>query len=104
MGLLLYLVGLLALVSGCTKLRRRIRSGVGYSPLALAEIAVGAAVVLASALGLARSQLAPWTVGAALLVVLVSLYEHVIRAERSRRRMLDSESERLKQHLAQWND
>jgi hypothetical protein len=104
MGLLLYLVGLLALLSGGTKLRRRIRSGVGSSRFAVAEIAIGGAVVIASALGLARSALAPWTVGATLLITLVSLYEHVMRSLRSRERRLGSESERLERHLSQRAD
>ncbi|KPJ83363.1 MAG: hypothetical protein AMS18_17510 [Gemmatimonas sp. SG8_17] len=99
MGLLLYLSGLLALVSGSTKLRRTIRSGGYKSPYAMAEIGVGATVVLASALGLARSQLASWTVVATFLIILVSSYEHVLRFLRSRRKRLGSESERLERHV-----
>lgn len=99
MGLLLYLVGLLALVSGFTKLRRAARSGPGRSSLAVAEMAVGTTVVLASALGLARSRFATVTVVVTVLLVIGSLSEHMRRSLQSMRGQLGSEAERLERHI-----
>jgi uncharacterized membrane protein YjfL (UPF0719 family) len=99
MGLLLYLVGLLALISGVHKLRKRIRAGSAASATAIAEVAVGAGVVLASAAGVSRTPAAPWVVAAALVVVLVSLYTQVRRAVLIRNQQLESEAERLEQHV-----
>jgi len=99
MGLLLYLVGLLALISGVHKLRKRIRAGSAISANAIAEVVVGASVVLASAVGVSRTPAAPWVAVAALAVVLVSLYTQVRRAVLIRDQRLESEAERLEQHV-----
>jgi hypothetical protein len=99
MGLLLYLVGLLALASGVHKLQKRIRTGAGMPAAAIVEAVVGAAVVLASAAGVSRTVIAPWVVAVALAVVLVSLYTHVRRAITLRDKRLDSEAARLEQHV-----
>ena len=103
MGLLLYLVGLLALISGVHKLRKRIRAGSAASATAIAEVVVGASVVLASAAGVSRTRAAPWLVAAALAVILVSLYTQVRRAVLISDQRLESEAERLEQHVKRTN-
>lgn len=100
MGLLLYLVGLLALLSGFTKLRRAVRAGLSRSPLPMVETAAGTAVVAASALGLARWRFAPLIVAVTLLLMIASLSEHIRRSLQSRRGQLGSEAERLERHIA----
>ena len=105
MGLLLYLVGLLALISGIHKLRKRIRAGAAASgaaaapAAAIAEVVVGASVVAASAAGVSRTAVAPWVVVVALAVILVSLLTQVRRALLIRDQRIESEAERLEQHM-----
>jgi uncharacterized membrane protein len=97
--MLLFLVGLLSLVSGVAKMRIRIRSSAGSSALAPVEIALGAAVVLASAVGLSRSSMAGWVVATVLAVVALSSYRQVRRVVQSERRRRLSEDVRLKDYL-----
>jgi hypothetical protein len=100
MGILLLLVGLLGLVSGGLKLRARVRSHVGAPLFALAETAVGALIVIASAAGLSRARPIAWVVVVlGLALVLVSTSAHVHRAVRQRRGRDMSEGERLQEYL-----
>jgi hypothetical protein len=100
MGVLLMLVGLLTLTSGAVKLRRRIRSAVGYTPLAVAETLCGLVVLLGSGMGLARLRPLAWSLVVALLgLMLLSTWVQVRRiAEKRRKRDLSAEW-RLKAHL-----
>ena len=99
MGLLLYLVGLLALASGTARVLRAKRRGRGQSPFALAEILTGAAVVLASGLGLARWSGAPVVVIVAVAVIVASLIDGARRTLRDRDRAMASEADRLERYM-----
>ena len=99
MGLLLFLVGLLALVSGTLKLRGRMRATVGFSPFALSEVVAGALVVIGSGVGLSRTALAPWVAGLTLAVVFASAVDQARRAARLRRSREMSEAERLQSYV-----
>jgi hypothetical protein len=99
MGLLLFLVGLLALGSGALKLRRRMRAAVGASRLATVEVVVGGLVILGSGLGLSRTPAAWPAAAVALLVVLASTLEQLRRAARLRRSREMSEEERLQSYV-----
>lgn len=99
MGMLLFLVGLLGAVSGGVKLRRRIRTSVGASALARAELAVGGLVVLGSGVGLSTTAFAPWVVAATLLLVVASAIDQGRRAARTQRHRELSEEKRLKTFL-----
>jgi uncharacterized membrane protein len=99
MGLLLFLVGLLALLSGSLKLRERMRATMGFAPFAVSEVIAGALVVIGSGVGLARTPLAPWVAGLTLGVVLVSAVDQARRAARLRRSREMSEAERLQSYV-----
>ena len=99
MGLLLFLVGLLALVSGTLKLRERMRATVGRSPLAVFEVVAGALVVIGSGVGLSRTPLAPWAAGLTLAVVFASAVDQARRAARLKRSREMSEEERLQSYV-----
>ncbi|MEE8191434.1 MAG: hypothetical protein V3T74_01730 [Gemmatimonadales bacterium] len=99
MGLLLFLVGLLALVSGTLKLRQRMRATMGLSAFAVVEVVAGALVVIGSGVGLSRTALAPWAVGLTLAVVFASAADQARRAARLRRSQEMSEAERLQSYV-----
>ncbi len=99
MGMLLFLVGLLAALSGGVKLRKRIRTALGVSPLARAEIIVGSLVVLGSGVGLSTTPFAPWVVGVTLGLVVASAIDQGRRAARVRRRRALSQEARLRTFL-----
>lgn len=98
--MLLMLVGLLTLLSGAAKLRGRIRSTVGYTPIAVAETLCGLAVLLGSGMGLARMRPLAWALVVALLgLMLLSTWIQIRRiADRRRKREL-SEEWRLKAYM-----
>ncbi len=100
MGILLFLIGLLAAGSGAIKLRHRptgVRSTARLAPM---EIIVGAATVLASGLGLGRVRPAAWTVVAATSALLFASTLASARATlRNQARREASEGERLQRHL-----
>ena len=96
MGVLLFLLGLLAAASGGLKLRSRVRSLQGISPLAVAETAMGALTVLGSGVGLADVRALAWVVVAvAAGLIAVSSTVHVRSALRRRGKREESEAERL---------
>jgi hypothetical protein len=96
MGILLFLLGLLAAASGGVKLRRS-----ALAPRwAGAELALGALTVLASGVGLARVRPLAWYVVVAVVgLLLCSTWVHVRRASTARRAREESEGRRLKMHL-----
>ena len=100
MGILLFLIGLLAAGSGAIKLRHRPRIVGGTARLALMEIVVGAVTVLGSGLGLGRVRPAAWTVVVVTLAVtFVSTRASVRGALRDQSQRQASEGERLQRHL-----
>lgn len=100
MGVLLFLLGLLAAASGTLKLRVRVRSLLGISRLAVAETAVGVLTVLGSGAGLADVRPLAWAVVAvAFLLIVVSSTAHVRETLRRRGKVEASEAERLASHL-----
>ncbi len=102
MGVLLFLLGLLAAASGGLKLRSRVRSLVGSSPLAVAEAAVGVLTVLGSGVGLARVRPLAWGVVVVTSgMIVVSSVSLVRKARRHRESAKASEAARLASHLQQ---
>ncbi len=100
MGILLFLLGLLAAASGGLKLRSRVRSLLGSSPLAVAETAVGVLTVLGSGVGLARVRPLAWAVVVvASGLIVASSVSHVCKARRRRERAEASEAARLASYL-----
>ena len=100
MGVLLFLLGLLAAASGGLKLRARVRSLLGTSRLAVTETAVGVLTVLGSGVGLADVRPLAWAVVAvAFLLIVVSSTAHMRKALRRREKREASEAERLASHL-----
>ena len=100
MGILLFLLGLLAAASGGLKLRARVRSLVGNSSLAVAETIVGVLTVLGSGVGLARVRPLAWAVVAvASGLIVASSLSLVGKARRHRERAEASEAARLAGYL-----
>lgn len=99
MGLLLLLVGLLAAISGGLKVRERVRSTLGLSRLAVAELVVGVLVVLGSGLGLSRTGVGWWVVTPTLILVFVSSFHQGRRVVEHRKRREQSEALRLELYL-----
>lgn len=99
-GILLLLLGMLAAASGAVKLRGHARTGLGRPPLARAEIAFGALLILGSGIGLARARPLAWA-GVALTgaAVLISSVLHLRKWVRHWRRRRDSEGSRLEEYL-----
>ena len=88
MGILLLLLGVLAVASGALKLRARARTLVGRSPFAIAEFWAGTLTVIASALGLSRMRPLAWLVvlgvSGLIAVASVSHIRSIIDLERRR--------------------
>ena len=100
MGILLLVLGVLAAASGGVKLRSRVRSLVGSSPLAVAETVAGALTVLGSGAGLARARPLAWTVVTLVVGLIgVSSVAHVRAALRRREKRDASEELRFKTYL-----
>jgi Kef-type K+ transport system membrane component KefB len=96
MGILLFLLGLLAAASGGLKLRSRVRSLLGVSPLAVVETAVGVLTVLGSGAGLGRVRPLAWAVVVvAAGLIAVSSTAHVRSMLQRREKREASEAERL---------
>lgn len=105
MGVLLFLLGLLAAASGGLKLRSRVRSLVGISRLAVSETAFGVLTILGAGAGLARVRPLAWAVVAVVfLLIVVSSIVHVREALRRREIREASEAERLASHLEAADD
>lgn len=100
MGILVLLVGLLALVSGGFKRWRRSRVPSGALRLATLEVALGAVTIIASGLGVGRFRPLAWTlVAAAFGVVLLSSATHLRAVLAAQRRRSASEGERLRRFV-----
>lgn len=100
MGILLLLVGLLSIASGGFKMPERVRAYAGSSPLAVAEIVLGALTVIGSGMGLSRLRPLAWMVVALVLgLIVVSSYRHARRAIQHTRSQETSEGARLKSYL-----
>ena len=100
MGILLFVLGLLAAASGGLKLRSRVRSLVGSSPLAVAEAAVGVLVIFGSGVGLARVRPLAWAVVVVASGLIVASSVSLVRkARRHRKRAGASEAARLASFL-----
>ena len=100
MGVLLFVLGLLAAASGGLKLRARVRLLFGTSRLALWETAVGVLTVLGSGVGLADVRPLAWSVVAgAFILIVVSSTAHVRKARRRQEKQEASEAARLATHL-----
>ena len=101
MGILLFVVGLLALAAGGLKIRKHAQSVLGgRSPLAIAEVVAGSLTLVGSGFGLARARPAAWVaVVCVLALVAVSSVVHLRRAITRRREREDSEGARLKTYL-----
>ncbi|MDH3291410.1 MAG: hypothetical protein OEO20_09675 [Gemmatimonadota bacterium] len=100
MGILLWVVGALALASGGLKLRGRVRATVGTARIAVWETAVGALTAVGSGVGLARERPLAWTAVAVTLgFVVVSSVVHIRRTARLRRSREESAEMRLRSHL-----
>jgi ABC-type siderophore export system fused ATPase/permease subunit len=100
MGILLFLIGILAVGSGAAKLTARSRDRFGVAPMALVEVVVGAIVILGSGAGLARLRPLAWTAVAAVVMAIgVSTVVHMRRALREQARRAASEESRLRQYL-----
>jgi len=100
MGILLFLIGLLALGSGAFKLLRP-GHGSGWRPSsALVEVAVGAAVILGSGMGLGRARPLAWTaVAAAAAAITAGSAAHLRAGLREQARRNSSEEARFRQRL-----
>jgi hypothetical protein len=99
MRILLFGLGLLALLSGGLKFRERIRTRIGTSPYSLAELALG---VIACALSVGMPEPSPLhsTVAAAIVVILVLAGVHQSRLTTAFQHKRDlSESHRLKSFM-----
>lgn len=97
MGILLFVLGLLAVGSGGIKLRH----GAPARAWALAELLLGAATVLASGLGIARARPVAWAVVAALAALVIgSSWVHLRGAVEAARERAASEAARLREHLS----
>jgi hypothetical protein len=100
MGILLWVVGALALASGGLKLRGQVRATVGTSRIAVWETAVGALTAVGSGVGLARERPLAWAaVAVALGLVGVSSVVHVRRTARLRQLREESAESRLRSYL-----
>ncbi len=100
MGIVLFVLGLLAAASGGLKLRSRVRSLVGSSSLAVAETIVGVLTVLGSGMGLARVRPLAWAVVAVASGLIVASSVSLAReAQRHRNRAEASEAARLASYL-----
>jgi hypothetical protein len=100
MGLLLLLIGLLAVISGGCKLRGRAKTLLGRSSLALAETVLGSVAVISSGLGLSRVRLLAWVVVYVVLgLTLIASWGQVRRVVQCRRQRDESVGVRLRAYI-----
>ncbi len=102
MGILLFLLGTLALGSGAIKLRGRTRALTGRSPLAISEIVAGAMLAAGAGLGLADLPPLAWlsVVGVLVLVVGSAISHARLLARRAEDRERSAER-RFRHYLEQ---
>jgi hypothetical protein len=100
MGILLWVLGALALGSGITKLGARTRALLGTAPLTVIEIAAGACAAAGAGLGLARIRPLAWLTGAVVLVlVTASTVSHARRLARQAEERERSAERRFRRYL-----
>jgi len=100
MGILLFLIGLLALGSGAFKLLRPAPGSDHRPSSTVVEVVVGAAVILGSGLGLGRARPLAWTaVAAAAAAIAAGSVAHVRAGLRHQERRSASEEARFRQRL-----
>lgn len=94
MGILLLLLGVLAAASGGLKLRARVRSLLGRSPFAVAEVWAGLVAIITSGLGLSRLRPLAWIVVLSLSGLIVTASALHIRSyiDLERRRQASREA------------
>ena len=96
MTFLLFVTAALIAVSGGLKLRSTARVGLGYSPLALLEMAVALGLALLVLPGpLTGTALERWAVPVGIVVLIVSSVEHAFRLRAYRRSRAETEGGRL---------
>jgi membrane protein implicated in regulation of membrane protease activity len=102
MGILLWVLGAVALGAGAIKLRGRTRDTLGPSRLTTAELAGGAVLVAGAGLGLARVRLLAWVaVVIVLVVVAVSAVSHAKRIARRAAERDRTAEQRFRRYLNQ---
>jgi len=102
MGILLWVVGAMALGAGAIKLRSGTTALVGRSPLAVAEIVAGLLVVAGAGGGLARQRGEAWLcVVATLALIVTSAVSHGRRIAHHRDERDRSAERRFRQYLGE---
>jgi len=100
MGILLFLIGLLAGGSGAVKLLRGSRGANEGRSFAVVEVVVGAAVILGSGMGLARARPLAWAaVVTAATAITASSVAHVRAGLRDQARRTATEEARFRRFL-----
>lgn len=104
MGILLFVIGLLAVGSGTAKIVRGPAAADDRRSFAVVEVVVGAAVILGSGLGLAGARPLAWTaVGTAAVAIAWSSVVHVRAGLRDHARRAASEEVRFRRFLDRPN-
>jgi hypothetical protein len=99
-GILLFLIGLLAAGSGAVKLLRGARGSGVRPPFAVVEVVVGSAVILASGMGLGRARPLAWVaVASAVAAIAAGSAAHVRAGLRDQARRAASEEARFRRYL-----
>jgi len=102
MGILLLLLGVLALGSGAIKLRGRTGDTLGASPLTTAELVGGAVLVAGAGLGLARVRPLAWLAVVTVMVLVgASAVSHAKRIARRAAERDRSAEQRFRRYLKQ---
>jgi uncharacterized membrane protein YqgA involved in biofilm formation len=99
MTALLFMTGVLLLVSGGVKVRSGLRAGLGVQPLTYLELLASVLSCIAAAAGLGTSGAGIWVVPAGVLLVLVSSVLFSMRLTEYRRRRAESEGSRLENYV-----
>jgi hypothetical protein len=100
MGLLLFLIGLLAVISGVCEIRSRVNTLLGRSPLAITETVLGSVTVISAGLGLSRVRLLAWVVVSLVFgLTLIASWVQVRRVARCRRQREESVGVRLRTYI-----
>jgi hypothetical protein len=102
MGILLWVLGALALGSGAIKLRGHTRDRLGHSRLTTTELVAGALLAAGAGLGLARVRPLAWlAVVTVLVVVAASAVSHAKRIARQAAERDRSAEQRFRRYLNQ---
>jgi hypothetical protein len=99
MTALLFMTGVLLLVSGGVKVRSGLRAGMGVQPLTYLELLASVLWCFAAGAGLGTSPAGIWFVPAGVLLVLASSVLSSMRMTEYRRRRVESEGSRLESYV-----